>query len=342
MPRVLPLLLVCCLAGCNSAQLQFSTLRQSRTTPDLLQLQVLDNLARLSADPGLLPYFDLVSVGTTAVTDRGAASLGISSAVREITGVDYGADAERAIAGNWTISPTNDPNRLAAIRAACLIALGREEEIVPLDQRRLDTFLALNYPNYAEGSDPHTVIPSGWLCVGGKRDRPRHRQYVSRRDDVYVWVKDGRLQDLANFSLIILDIATLHPDLPVREGSTTAPEGGGEAARVARTRTAESIVELDKQNALLQKTQERLAAPTLDAATPEQKAAREAKLAEIRDAISNNTLDRQALVHAQTRSEIERLNFETTQTRRAAAAASIPGRLNGPAFNNGLFLIPRP
>src|SRR5436305_386746 len=123
MNRCMPAMLVCVLAGCNSLQLEFTTLRQSRTIPDLQQKQVLDNLARLAADPGLLPYFDLVSVGTSAVTDRGLAEFSLSSAVREFTSGDYGAEAEREISGNWTISPTNDPNRLAAVRAAMMIAM---------------------------------------------------------------------------------------------------------------------------------------------------------------------------------------------------------------------------
>ncbi|MFO0906796.1 MAG: hypothetical protein U0835_00255 [Isosphaeraceae bacterium] len=340
MPRVATLLAVCLLAGCNSVQLQFTTLRQSQTIPDLQQKQVLDNFARLSADAGLLPYFDLVSVGTSAVTDRGSASFDLKSVVREFTEGKYGAEAEREISGNWTISPTNDPNRLAAMRAAYMIALGRDAEIAPIDLERLDDFLVLNYDVYKVTRDPHTVIPSGWLCIGDKGSRPKHGHYVAHKDGVYVWVQEGRLRDLANFSLIILDIATLHPDLPVRE--PVHGEGGeAMAMMLASTESTQKTVDgfdsqiklREKQIAAVQEKKERAVGKAADDL--------QAEVTTLEADKAQLVKDRGELLRKKAQADMSALDLQWRQNISSGAASRIPNRLNGPAFNQGLFLIPR-
>lgn len=336
--------------GCNSLQLERTTLHQSRTIPDLQQKQVMENFARLTADAGSLPYFDLVSVGTSAVTDRGTASLSLGSVVREFTKADYGGEAEREISGNWTISPTNDPNRLAAMRAAYMIAMGRDAEIAPIDLQRLDDFLILNYDVYKATRDPHLVIPSGWLCVGEKSDCPKGCPYFAHKNGVYVWVKDGRLQDLANFSLIILDIATLKPTGPARgTAEKPAAETSGAAASVGKAGDLRKDTQAKKE--WLESEKAQITSDLREARAnmvPELMDAKSARLKQVESELTTVTNQYNEAVAAETRllNEIaadsaQQRAIQAENARQQQESSAIPDRLNGPVFNQGLFLIPR-
>lgn len=339
-------------AGCNATQLQFTTLRQSRTIPDLQQRQVMENFARLSTDAGLLPYFDLVSVGTSAVTDRGAASFTLASAVKEFTSGEYGGEAAREISGNWTISPTNDPNRLAAMRAAYMIAMGRDEEITAIDLRRLHDFLILNYNDYKESHDPHRVIPSGWLCIGDKRSCPKGSHYVAHRDGVYVWVKEGRLRDLANFSLIILDIATLRPTGPARmTGDKSVTETSGAATAAENAKDLRKDTQAKKERLELEKTQ--LTSDLRDAGANmvfplDLMNAKTARLKQVESELATATKQYNDAVAVETKlyneaaaNSAQQRAFQAENVRLQEESSAIPDRLNGPAFNQGLFVLPR-
>ncbi len=114
---------------------------------------------------------------------------------------------ERDVTGNWSLKPVNDPNRLAAMRCACQIALGMTDQNHPDDFDRLKVFLRKNYKNY--NGNPIEVIPSGWIDRGTKWEAPKHWPYVANCGHEYVWVKPDRLRDFTNFALIYLDIATI-------------------------------------------------------------------------------------------------------------------------------------
>ncbi len=80
MKRLLSMIFVAvCVVGCNSTQLRTDTLRLTTTVPDIQQVQVLDNLARLSADPGVMPYYTIITNGTANITDKGKISGFLSS-----------------------------------------------------------------------------------------------------------------------------------------------------------------------------------------------------------------------------------------------------------------------
>jgi hypothetical protein len=52
-------------------------------------------------------------------------------------------------------------------------------------------------------------VKPGWYCVGRKKDVPKKGVcYVGRHCDTYVWVTPDHLDDLTEFTLAILDIAT--------------------------------------------------------------------------------------------------------------------------------------
>ncbi len=60
-------------------------------------------------------------------------------------------------------------------------------------------------------------VPAGWFCVGRKRDVPKDACFVGHYCDNYVWVMSEHVQDLSQFTLIVLAI-TKHgvSDQPTR------------------------------------------------------------------------------------------------------------------------------
>lgn len=200
--KSLTLLALLAAIGCNSAQLRFTTLRLTATLPDLQEKQVLDNLARLAASPGALPYFAVVDAGTANVDDNGGGSLGFTGAPKVFTTGNYGLSASRTVTGNWSLQPLNNPDRLAAMRAAYMLVL-RPDAVDPRDMVKLQA---------AVGADPRYMIPGGWLRVGSKHDVPREARLVAQDAGTFVWVMPQDLKSFSDFVLVILNIASVTTD----------------------------------------------------------------------------------------------------------------------------------
>jgi len=119
--------------GCASDQLHFASNRQMSSEPDIYNQQVLDNLARLAADPNTLPYFNTLDSGVPQVTDRltfgGLLVFPAQTLVKQLhnqRGGQLGPLAgERDVNLNWVIKPVNDESRLRAMRCLYLWVLGR-------------------------------------------------------------------------------------------------------------------------------------------------------------------------------------------------------------------------
>jgi hypothetical protein len=189
-------------AGCNSSQLRFTTLKLSQTVPNLQQEQVLDNLARIASDSGSLPYYTVISTGTTNIADSGSGGLSsLSLQHRFFPQAILNATASRTVTGNWTLNTMVSPDRLRAMRAAYQIALGIGP-VDPVDLKKLQGF---------EDGQGLPAISRDWLCVGTKHDIPKEARFVAHRGDVYVWVKPDQSKLFADFALLILNIATVTP-----------------------------------------------------------------------------------------------------------------------------------
>jgi hypothetical protein len=205
--------------GCNSAQLRYTTLRLTSTLPDLQQKQVLDNFARIASDPGALPYFAVVNAGSANVNDSGSGSLSFMGAPEVYTQRTHVLSAERTVTGNWTLVPLNNPDRLAAMRAAYLMVL-QPSAVDPADFARLRDVLL------PTGADPNAAVPRGWLCVGHKRDVPKDACFVAHEGGTYVWVMPGHTREFSNFVLTILNLATVWPaDAAPRAPAALPPPG---------------------------------------------------------------------------------------------------------------------
>jgi hypothetical protein len=187
-------------SGCTHTQLRNSTLEQLATVSDLRYLEVLDNLARVAANPGTLPYFAVIDAGTTQVQDALNPSGSLTWDPHGLTQEMLNLNASRTLADQWTVSPIKDPDRLEAMRCAYLWALGGPEQLGPDCVEVLEHFLV---------AKDLAKIPPGWLRVGRKKDVPKHTCFVGHCSGVYVWVPPESLLALTKFTMVILDIATV-------------------------------------------------------------------------------------------------------------------------------------
>src|SRR5262249_40909908 len=126
-PALLLVVALPIVVGCANQQLRFSTLRQTSTLADIQETQVIENFARLAANPGALPFLSLANSGSATVTDGGAGNLSFLGAPKIFTQSTFGVGANRSIALNWGLAPLNNPDRLKAMKAAYLSVIDPSE-----------------------------------------------------------------------------------------------------------------------------------------------------------------------------------------------------------------------
>jgi hypothetical protein len=149
--------------------------------PDLHYQQVIDNLAKIAANPGFLPYLAVAGQGSVQVTDNGTSVLGLSFSPTTRGSGTFSLGASRNVTGTWSMGTITSPEKIRSMQAVYLRAIhGRA------------------------AGDP----AFGWLRIGGKCDVPRQASFVGRFGDVFVWVMPDGTQGLSDLTLAILDIAT--------------------------------------------------------------------------------------------------------------------------------------
>jgi hypothetical protein len=67
-------------------------------------------------------------------------------------------------------------------------------------------------------------IPTHWFCIGKEQGVPDHACYVGHYGGTYVWVNKKHVPDLTEFTLIMLDIASLAPGFANPDASSKAKE----------------------------------------------------------------------------------------------------------------------
>ncbi len=220
----LALSLVLVSSGCTHRQLQRSTLNQTGTLNDVQYRMVLDNVALLTANPGVMPQFALLSTGQIQITDAGSTTDAVipNAASPGIVSGNYNVMGSRNIQQNWNIQPIQDPDKLKRMRCAYSLALGQPLTGCEDCYKDLASFLCPDQCVWKKGKDAEAlvspedcskclqcVVPQGWFCTGGKRDVPRDACYVGRHGDTYAWVLPSGLEGLTRFTLSVLDIATV-------------------------------------------------------------------------------------------------------------------------------------
>jgi hypothetical protein len=198
-PELLLLAALPIVAGCANQQLRFSTLRQTSTLADIQETQVIENFARLAANPGALPFLSLANSGSATVTDGGSGTLSFLGAHKFFTQTTFGVGVNRSIALNWGLAPLNNPDRLKAMKAAYLSVLD-PSLVDPAELAKLQAVIT---------ADPSYALGPGWIETGGKWDVPKHAWRVARCGRTYVWVMPDHAEDFSRFVLLTLNLASL-------------------------------------------------------------------------------------------------------------------------------------
>jgi hypothetical protein len=116
----------------------------------------------------------------------------------------------RAIVGNWTLDPINAPEKLEAIRAACQWVIYGREFACRDAGGLLASPAQAPYPGRHFGVlDRLACLPDGWVRVGSCKQVPANARYKAHCGDTWVWVMPGDTRALADFNLVLQDIARI-------------------------------------------------------------------------------------------------------------------------------------
>jgi len=211
-PWILAWMAAVACSGCTMMSLERHTVAQADSAVDLRYREVLDNLAMTASDPSALPSYASIFSGTIFVQDQGQiVSTNIFPYVGAVAPGSISANPSfnRQISQNWALDPIGSPEKLEAIRAAC------QWEICGPDHLDKEAMSLLIRPDEAPaGPERHfgvaeklAKLPVGWLYVGRLKDVPACVRYKAHCGDTWVWVTSEGMKGLADFTVIIQDIA---------------------------------------------------------------------------------------------------------------------------------------
>jgi hypothetical protein len=207
--------------GCLMQSLERHSLVQAGSVVDMRYREVIDNLALVANNPGSLPAYSTIFSGSAQVTDTGqVSSTTLWQRVRG-TAVQDGFASEvgnpqvsRTLLQNWTLDPIVVPEKIEAMRCACRWALYGSEHTG-------DTRGLLASPDQAPGPGRHfgvadrlARLPVGWLHVDHCKSMPLGACYKAHCGNVWVWVMPDGMQGLAEFALVLQDIARVLSSSP--------------------------------------------------------------------------------------------------------------------------------
>jgi hypothetical protein len=201
-------------AGCTSLSLERHTLNQIQSSAEYRYQETLDCLATVADDGNALPSFALLSSGTAKVTDMASvtSTTAWTRSLGSFSTETLGATASRSPNLSWTVDPAADFNQLAALRAACQWVLHGPERANHDFPGILDSPVNNPSPGPHFGvADRLRQLPCGWLHVGRLTDVPLTTCHKAHHGDTWIWVNSEGMKGLADFTLVLLDIATLDP-----------------------------------------------------------------------------------------------------------------------------------
>jgi hypothetical protein len=199
-------------SGCTSLSLQRHTLSQIQSLGDYRYQAAVNCLALVAADPNALPSFCILSTGGAKITDAATVTSAttwtraLGSFAMEMLTVT----ANRAPNEMWTVDPVADYAQLEALRSACQWVLYGPERATRDFPGILDSPVNNPLPGAHFGvAERLRRLPCGWLHVGKLTDVPLSPCYKAHRAGTWVWVDPDGMTGLADFTLALLDIATL-------------------------------------------------------------------------------------------------------------------------------------
>jgi hypothetical protein len=111
--------------GCQSHHfVARNAIKVTTTINDILEQEVIDNIAVFAANRDAMPYFAIVGDGTAQVTDSGSVSPTLMFNAIKFTGANFGMNASRGLQENWKLSPCMTAGRLARLRCAFQFVFG--------------------------------------------------------------------------------------------------------------------------------------------------------------------------------------------------------------------------
>jgi hypothetical protein len=239
--RLLLLLLTAVgLSGCTHRQLSRSMVSQASTIMVIEYQMVLDNIAMFSTNPDVLPWHVRIADGTVQINDEGGVpEFGVQWG--STPGITRAFKATRSITEQWGADAVTDPLAIKTLQDVYRQALGLPpipdprflKEIVaarskqrglanlrdamPSGIEELPPISAPPNPGESSTGDqslqlvlPDFDVPSGWFCVGCKKEVPPNACFVGHCGERYVWVLPEGVADLSHFTLIVLAITKQH------------------------------------------------------------------------------------------------------------------------------------
>jgi hypothetical protein len=186
--------------GCTHIQLRDNAKRQATTLTDIRYAQVLDNLAMSVSNPGIMPFFALVTDGTTQIQNSGQANAMVSLDPRPLFSEAFGLSGSSTVGEQWGLSPIKEPERLEAMECVYRWVLHGSGSDCTGCKEILDRFKVF---------EDVLKVDSGAFHFGKKRDVPKEACFVGQYQKSYVWVNAAGLISLTKLASIILDIATV-------------------------------------------------------------------------------------------------------------------------------------
>ncbi len=183
----------------------------------------------VAADRDTLPCYSILSNGVASVTDTGIAGAttlwGFKPAFFKSQA--FGLTGMHAPQAQWNFDPMADYTQLEAIRSACRWVLDGPEH---MDARSIHM---LTDPETDLSPGPHFGVierlrrlPLKWLCCGSHDNVPNEACFSEDFGDKWLWVMPEGMEGLAEFTLVLQDIATLDvapSDAAVRPANLTPP-----------------------------------------------------------------------------------------------------------------------
>jgi hypothetical protein len=209
-------LLAC--TGCTTVWLEEYTVRQTKSSGAGRDQLVMNCLATVAANPDALPPYALYSSGIATVTDSVTLAQTTTWAPMKYLLQNLGLTASTAPKGQWTVDPAGEYQQLEAIHAACLWALFGPEH----SAQAYPTGILADPGDFPDGKI-HLAVEErlartrpGWVHRGRLIDVPACARYKAHKGATWVWVMPEDAESLAQFTLVLQDIATLDPTLIAR------------------------------------------------------------------------------------------------------------------------------
>jgi hypothetical protein len=221
-PRILIAVSAVLCVGCVTPSLERYTVNQSLSLTEARYQEVMNALAVVAANRGgSLPSYALTTTGIANVTATVSmdATTSWTRAARNFAQQFLNIAGKHSPELSWTIAPVADPTLLEGAWYACRWTI--DGPLQPGDPGyellRKPTVTDIVGYGGAERTyhlgifDESHPIPTNWVGHGPRSCVPRGACYTAHCGDTYVWVTSDHLQELADFTLVLLDIATTAP-----------------------------------------------------------------------------------------------------------------------------------